>query len=79
MMRGTELSTLWEGFMPAQLKCSCWIPHCAEFIDLQATCSDMNEVDRKELGVTGANMLIEASPWMARSWPLQEAALAPRI
>ncbi|KAH8591701.1 hypothetical protein B0O99DRAFT_719001 [Bisporella sp. PMI_857] len=26
-----------------------------------------------------ANMLVAASPWMARSWPLQEAALAPAI
>jgi hypothetical protein len=26
-----------------------------------------------------ADLLIAASPWMARSWPLQEAALAPRI
>jgi hypothetical protein len=26
-----------------------------------------------------AHMLVDASPWMARSWPLQEAALTPAI
>lgn len=32
-----------------------------------------------ELGVTRASMVVDASPWMARSWPLQEAGVAQRI
>ncbi|ETS73444.1 hypothetical protein PFICI_15049 [Pestalotiopsis fici W106-1] len=39
------------------------------------------EVDRdgEDLRHFRANMLVDASPWMARSWPLQEAALASTI
>ncbi|KAI1113935.1 hypothetical protein F5Y14DRAFT_451540 [Nemania sp. NC0429] len=39
----------------------------------------LRNVSYDQLGATRAKMLIEASPWMARSWPLQEAALANEI
>ncbi|KAI0553174.1 hypothetical protein F4679DRAFT_499025 [Xylaria curta] len=39
----------------------------------------LRSVTYDRLGGTRANILIEASPWMARSWPLQEAALANEI
>lgn len=39
----------------------------------------LRSISHDQVGDTGANMLIRASPWMARSWPLQEAALASRI
>lgn len=47
--------------------------------DLQKTEGEMDDGQYTQLGVTRANMLIDASPWMARSWPLQEAGLARRI
>jgi hypothetical protein len=46
---------------------------------LQRTEMEIDKAHHKELSVTRANILVDASPWMARSWPLQEAALAPRI
>ncbi|KAI1742871.1 hypothetical protein F4680DRAFT_385306 [Xylaria scruposa] len=39
----------------------------------------LRSVSYDRLGGARANILIEASPWMARSWPLQEAALANEI
>lgn len=39
----------------------------------------LRSISHEQVGDTGANMLIKASPWMARSWPLQEAALASEI
>lgn len=39
----------------------------------------LRSISHDQVGDTGANMLIRASPWMARSWPLQEAALASEI
>ena len=47
--------------------------------NLQRTEMEMDEAHHRKLSVTRANMLVGASPWMARSWPLQEAGLAPRI
>lgn len=39
----------------------------------------LRSISHEQVGDIGANILIKASPWMARSWPLQEAALASEI
>ncbi|PMD63598.1 uncharacterized protein K444DRAFT_661042 [Hyaloscypha bicolor E] len=53
--------------------------HRISLSSLQRREMEIDKAHHKELSVTRANMLVDASPWMARSWPLQEAALAPRI
>lgn len=39
----------------------------------------LSGIEYKSLSGWEAKMLVEVSPWMARSWPLQEAALAPYL
>lgn len=39
----------------------------------------LSGVKSLQLGKSSAKMVVQASPWMARSWPLQEAALASTL
>lgn len=39
----------------------------------------LSGVNYRQLGESGAKMVVQASPWMSRSWPLQEAVLASTL